>query len=248
MQIFIFIATAEADQPCQALFPLGHKPIFIILLEAVIEYRSGASMRLLVPQDQEAVFETEAKRWLPDTHTIEVHAVPATACASPLQSITHWIMTLNIPAHADIIVIDTQYPLINAATIHHFVQECETGIVVAKVRNTTVYPYEIFEHNETTMIVFAGIFRCSVEWWMQNKEDDNWKNKLYRIRPWHMNHGFLVGNNIRVTNPEEHLHAEHVFLETKYTFFLNQCYSLWKKCLNLDTRVTHLEYAVLDEN
>jgi hypothetical protein len=239
MKVFGLLTTSRHNM---ALMPMGHQPIFVILLEALMSHNNDADVHVIVAEKDTRQFDTEITRWFPYRSNIHIFS---TESLNHQDAVIEWISHLNLQIDCDIICIDAHYPLITSNTISQFEEECEKGIMVAKIKRPLFTNARVFRDNDNIMIVYGGIFRSDVAWLIHHQEED-WIDLLSNVHQWYMHHGYVVKDSVIVTNREEHLYAEHIFLEKKHSLFLNQCYSLWKKCLRLEERIQRLE-SLCDE-
>lgn len=237
MKVFVLLTMPVVSGQNIALMPMGHQPIYVILLEALFSYDNDADAHVIVAQKDKQQFDMGITRWFP--HRTNIHIFP-TENINCQDAVIEWITHLNLQMDSDIIGIDAQYPLINGHTISQFQEECEKGIMVAKIKRLSSTNARVFKDNDTIMVVYGGIFRSSADWLIHHRKED-WIDLLSNIHQWYVNYGYVVKDSVMVTNREEHLYAEHIFLEKKHSLFLNQCYSLWKKCLGLEERIQRLE-------
>jgi hypothetical protein len=232
--IFLVLAMNKYNNTAEALVPLGHQPMIMILINSILEYNKDAIIYVLVLDRFTSIFCTEIRRWIGINDRVMIVPVDTTIYIDALKM---FINTRSIEKTEDLIILETTYPLISSYTISTFIEKTNSqlkpSILVAKIKDVTS-SHIIIQDN----IVYSGIMRC---------HPINIKSTTIDLRSEKGKHLCLMDVSsvskecLPVHTDEDKLYAEHIHLENKHTLFLHQCYSLWRKCLNLENRINRIE-------
>jgi len=236
--IFIVLAMNKYNNAPGALVPLGHQPIIMIIINSILEYDKDAFIYILVLDRFTSVFCTEIRRWVGINDRVIIVPVDTTINMDALRT---FIKTRSIDKTEDLIIWDSSYPLISSSTLSDFIektnQHLQPRMLVAKTKDTTTFSHIVIQDH----IVYSGIMRCNPIHMTTTTTTDWLSGKGKHLCFMDMS---SVGKEcLPVHTDEDRLYAEHLHLENKHTMFLHQCYSLWRKCLNLENRIDLIEDA-----
>jgi hypothetical protein len=237
--IFIVLAMNKYNNAPDALVPLGHQPVIMIIINSILEYDKDAFIYILVLDRFTSIFCTEIRRWVGINDKVIIVPVDTTLYMDALKT---FIKTRSIKETEDLIIWEAVYPLISSSTLSAFIektnQHLKPSMLVAKTKDTTTFSHIVIQDN----IVYSGIMRCN-----PNTTTSDWfsgKGKHLCF----MDVSSVSKECLPVHTDEDRLYAEHTHLENKHTLFLHQCYSLWRKCLTLENRIDRIEDAKILKN
>jgi hypothetical protein len=228
----MLVILSAIDSEDRSLDSFGYQPIFIVLLRTVLESFPDVVIYILVNDAFASYFCIEASRWFENNDNIMI--------APYLPSSENPILLLardrGLDTDTDILVLDSDYPLLSSSTLSRFIQDTspeQTTLLCAKARaRTSIISYRVLAQDDT---VFAGAYRCPLRRVCEVFETGS----FYYIPVYK-----ALKECIPVRNTKDKSYAEHLHLENKHAAFLHQCYSMWKKINHIEDRITRLEKMI----
>jgi len=224
------------DSEDRSLASFGYQPIFIVLLRTVLESFPDVIIYVLVNDAFASYFCLEASRWFENNDNIMI--APYLSSSSDNE---HPILLLGrdrgLDPDTDILVLDSDYPLLSSSTLSRFIQDTPPDhptLLCAKARaRSSAVSYRVISTQDDT--VFAGAYRCPLRCVPMVFETES----FYYIPVYK-----AFKECIPVRDAKDKSYAEHLHLENKHAAFLHQCYSMWKKINHIEERITRLEKMI----
>jgi len=203
--------------PISGLECLGFQPILILTLQNLLNLQALSYYVLTRTELEYLEYQQEINRWFPLQHD-KINVLLPT-------------QTFQEEKEENILIVDFSFALLSEMSVRNFIQDCDhkNGILVSKVKN--IHP---LHHVLGSNIVFAGALFLTPPQVNLPTLDDS-------LPQYFLDSSVALVESVLFDIPKEKQYAEHLFLERKHSLFLQQCFSLWKKCQLLEEKMTDKE-------